>query len=185
MAAAGLALLLAAPAVEGASLKLTDREQKEALRVGQRSVTTDSFDAEWRVDNGAGEGVTVITPFHRLALAARNAAFGNQSLKPGHQARILRDLKERLVFWVSLRGSSEGFARHYRPQLLMGDVTIEPAFVQNERTAVRESDGRYRARCVYTFPSKDIPPKSRVTLVVRDADGRAVTRFAIDLARMR
>ena len=62
---------------------------------------------------------------------------------------------------------------------------IEPAFVQNERTAVRTDGGRYLARCVYGFPVKEIEPKSRVVLVVRDSDGRDVSRFTIDLASMR
>ncbi len=67
----------------------------------------------------------------------------------------------------------------------MDDREIEPALVQNERTAVRQDNGRYLARCVYWFPTKDLTGTSRPVLVVRDAEGQAVSRFAIDLARMR
>jgi hypothetical protein len=56
--------------------------------------------------------------------------------------------------------------------------------VQNERTALRE-DGAFVARCVYGFPTREITGTSQGTLVVRDAGGGEVSRFSIDLARMR
>lgn len=169
----------------GATLVLGERERQEALRLGQRSVTSETFGEEWRVVTGSGESVTIMTPFHRLALAARHAAFKNEPLKPQDQARMLQDLKERLVFWVHLHGPREDFARHLSPRLLAGDRVIEPALVQNERTAARRSDGSYLARCVYSFPTKDVNGTARLSLVVRDPDGQPVARFPIDLGRMR
>jgi len=186
-AAVVLAFALAAtnvPAV-AASFSLSEREQKQALVVGQRSVINETFGGEWRIVQGSGESVEVVTPFHRLALAARNAAFKNEPLKPQDQEKMLTELKDRLMFWVYLEGPSEQFARHFSPRLLVDDREIEPALVQNERTAVRQDNGRYLARCVYWFPTKDLTGTSRPVLVVRDAEGQAVTRFAIDLARMR
>jgi hypothetical protein len=38
---------------------------------------------------------------------------------------------------------------------------------------------------VYRFPTKDMTASSRLTLVIRDADGRDVSSFTIDLASMR
>jgi len=172
------------PAV-AASFSLSEREQKQALVVGQRSVINETFGGEWRIVQGSGESVEVVTPFHRLALAARNAAFKNEPLKPQDQEKMLTELKDRLMFWVYLQGPSEQFARHFSPRLLVDDREIEPALVQNERTAVRQDNGRYLARCVYWFPTKDLTGTSRPVLVVRDSEGQAVTRFAIDLARMR
>jgi hypothetical protein len=186
-AAVVLAIALAAtnvPAV-AASFALSQREQKQALVVGQRSVINETFGGEWRIVQGSGESVEVVTPFHRLALAARNAAFRNEPLKPQDQEKMLTELKDRLMFWVYLQGPSEQFARHFSPRLLVDDREIEPALVQNERTAVRQDNGRYLARCVYWFPTKDLTGTSRPVLVVRDAEGQPVTRFAIDLARMR
>ena len=89
------------------------------------------------------------------------------------------------MFWASLHGPREDFARFYTPRLRVGDREIEPAFVQNERTAVRQADGRYLARCVYSFPTRDLTGKSRVALVVWDVDGRDVSRFTLDLSTMR
>jgi hypothetical protein len=89
------------------------------------------------------------------------------------------------VIWAQLRGPREDFARFLAPRLIAGDREIEPAFVQNERTAARQESGTYLARCVYGFPTRDLTGKSRVVLVVRDADGRDVSRFTIDLSAMR
>jgi hypothetical protein len=186
-----LAALLALAAAAGgvpagaASLVLGERERQEALRVGQRSVTSESFGQEWRVENGSGESVTVLTPFHRLAWAARHAAFKNEPLKPEEQERVLQEFKERLRLEVALYGPRQDFARHLNPRLLVGEREIEPVLKQNERTAARQDDGRYLARCVYTFPTKDLTGAARLTLVVRDPDGQPVARFPIDLGRMR
>ncbi|MBI4637456.1 MAG: hypothetical protein HY727_14005 [Candidatus Rokubacteria bacterium] len=183
---AALAVLLASSgAAAAASFALSEAQKREALRAGQRSVTVESFDTEWRVANGSGESVTVITPFHRLAIAARHAAFRNEPLKPDEPEKLLREQGDRVLFWVSLQGPREDFARFLTPRILVEDHEIEPAFVQNERTALREESGTFLARCVYGFATRDLSGSSRVVLVVRDADGRDVRRFTIDLATMR
>jgi hypothetical protein len=38
---------------------------------------------------------------------------------------------------------------------------------------------------VYGFATATLNPKGRVVLVVRDQDGREVTRFSVDLAAIR
>src|SRR5262249_4157193 len=123
--------------------------------------------------------------FRGWAGGAGTGASKSEPLKPQDQEKMLTELKDRLMFWVYLQGPSEQFARHFSPRLLVDDREIEPALVQNERTAVRQDNGRYLARCVYWFPTKDLTGTSRPVLVVRDSEGQAVTRFAIDLARMR
>src|SRR5262249_5874920 len=84
--------------------------------------------------------------------------------------------------WANLRGPRPDFARFFVPRLILSGREIEPTFVQNERTAAPLEGGRYLARCVYGFPAKELEPKSRVVLVVRDPDGRDVSRVTIDLA---
>lgn len=181
-----LALALAGPAAAGgATLVLSESQRHQAIEVGERSVTDEAFDAEWRVTGHAGETATVLTPFHRLVIAARHAAFNGKPLKPGEPARILKDNRDRLVFWINVHGSSQDFARYYVPRLLVGDREIKASFVQNERTAMRQADGVYLARCVYGFPTKDVKGRERVALVIGDGDGRDITRFTIDLAQMR
>ena len=180
-----LAVVLWPATGQGAALALTEAQRREAIRTGEKSVTAEAFDGEWHVKNDAGERAVVMTPFHRLAIAARHAAFNGKPLKPGEPERVLRETRDRLVFWVSLRGASEDFARYYVPRLVIGDVEVKASFVQNERTAIREADGRYVARCVYGFPTRDVKAGDRVALVVADTDGRDVSRFVIELASMR
>lgn len=183
--------LLAASAMTGAgragaaSLVLGDAEKRQALAYGARSVHHDRFDAEWRVTNAAGDAVTVLTPFHRLAIAARHAAFKQEPLRASEPDRLLREQKDRLVFVAELHGPREDFARIVTPELELGGRRIKPSFVQNERTPARQEDGRYLARCVWAFPVKEFPERSRGALIVRDADGRETGRFTIDLGAMR
>ena len=185
LALAVVALTLAPAPAPAAALVLNERLKQEAIRAGQKSVTVEVFDAEWRLSNGAGESVTVFTAFHRVALAARHAAFKNEPLKPGEPDRILKEQGGRLLLWAYLKGSREDFARYYVPRLFVGDREIEPSFVQNERTALRENDKGYVARCVYGFPTKELTGSSRVVLAVRNPDGKDVSRFTIDLSTMR
>jgi hypothetical protein len=176
---------LLAVTAEGASLTLDARRLQEAVEVGERSVTRDSLGDEWDVRNPAGHQVTVMTPFRRVALAARQAAFRRDTLKPRDRDRAVKEQQDRLVFWVELKGSREDFARFYTPRLVAGARQIEPSFAQNERTAARTEDGKFVARCVYGFPTRLVPAAGKVVLLIRDADGRDLTSFAIDLGSMR
>jgi hypothetical protein len=184
-ALAALALLLWPAVVAGAALALDDKGRLEAIRVGEKSIGNDAFDAEWRVKNETGDSVSVLTPFHRLVIAARHATFNGKPLKPGDPEKILKENRERLVLLVELHGSTEDFARLYAPRLVVGDREIKAAFVQNERTAGRQDDGRYLARCVYGFAARDLDERARASLIVADVDGREVSRFVIDLGKMR
>jgi hypothetical protein len=181
---AAAVLLLPAGGALAASFTLDDRAQQAAIRVGERSTTTETFDREWRVSSN-GESVTVLTPFHRLVVAARHAAFKNQTIRPDEVSRVLKKDPGRLVVAVQLRGKREDFARRYRPMLVAGSREIKPSFVQNEHTAVRQEDGVYVARCLYTFPSRELTEKERLVLRVADEEGRELNRFTIDLASMR
>jgi hypothetical protein len=182
---ATLALLALGDEVLAASFTLSDADKRAAIQAGERSITSETFDREWRVSNGGGETATVVTPFHRLTVAARHATFKNDPLKPTDIDRVVKEDAGRLVVWVNLKGRSESFARFYVPRLLAGERQIKASFVQNERTAVRQEDGAYLARCVYGFPVQDITGSATVALVVADPEGRDVSRFTIDLASMR
>ena len=58
-------------------------------------------------------------------------------------------------------------------------------FVQNERTGLRQANGSFLARSVYAFPTRDLIGTSKVVLVIRDPEGHLVSRFTVDLAKMR
>ena len=171
---------------EAVSFALADRDREQAIRVGKKSVVEEQFGAEWRLKDGSGQTLVVMTPFHKLALAARNSTFRSQEMKPKDVQSVLKDAEGKLNFRVTLRGGSKtDFARFYAPTLLAGSQEVKASFVQNERTAIREEDGRYAAQCVYEFPADAVDPKGRVVLVVKDADEREVAKFTVDLAAMR
>ena len=103
--------LTSAPPLDALLLTLSSRDRDEAVRAGRRSITDENWGGEWRVDAGAGQLVTVMTPFHRLALAARNSAFQDRELKPRDVETALKDQEGKLVFWATLRGPRVDFAR--------------------------------------------------------------------------
>lgn len=182
----GMALLPATgqPA-SAALLALSERERADAIRVGQRSVIGDDFGAEWRLRDEAGQTLTVMTGYHRLALAARNAAFKKEPLRPRDIESALKEANGKLSFWATLRGGRSDFARFLAPVLLSGGAEIKASFTQNERTALREENGRFAARCLYVFPTEGLDPRGRVTLVVRDPDDKEMAKFTVDLSAMR
>ena len=184
--AVSLAGLIGSAPLSAASFSPTPEEMQEAIRVGQRSVVSEEFGGEWQLVNPSGESLTVMTPFYRVALAARNAAFKSETLKPREVETLLNETKGRLVLWVWLHGNRADFARWYQPVLVLPDrEEVKPTFVQNERTALRLENGRYQARCLYSFPIEGLRPTARVTLLVRDVESRDVARFMVDLSTMR
>lgn len=171
--------------LSAASFSLAPGEVREAIRFGQRSIVAEDFDREWTVSNPSGETLRVVTPFLRLARAARHAAFRNRSLSAREVDTVLGEHRGEIVFWASLRGAREDFARWYRPVLVLPGREIAPSFVQNERTALRQADGSFLSRCLYVFPAKQLDGRGRATLAVRDVEARDVARFVIDLGAMR
>lgn len=184
-AIAALVLLAGPIAAEAVLFSPTERQIQEAIELGERSITRDNVGLEWRVRNAAGDALTVMTPYHRLALTARHAAFRHEPLKPRDRSRVLKEQQDRLVFLVELKGLRDDFARFYTPRLLVGAREIEPTFTQNERTAARGEDGKFVAQCVYGFPTKLLSATGKVVLVIRDGDSRNLTSFTIDLSTMR
>ena len=184
MLAAGLSLTSGSP-LAAATFLLMPRDRDEALRAGRRSVTAEEWGGEWRVSGAPGQILTVMTPFHRLALAARNSAFQDKELKPRDVESLLKDQHGKIVLWATLRGGRSDFARFYSPLLVARQQEIKASFTQNERTALRGDDGQYTARCLYVFPAEGVDPRGTVTLLVRDAEEKVVAKFTVDLAAMR
>jgi hypothetical protein len=170
-----------------ASFTLAPRERDEAIRLGRRSIVSDEFGGEWKVaGEGAGQSLMVMTPFHRLALAARNSAFKSQELKAKEIETAIGDQPGSLVLWATLKGKTADFARFYSPVLLNDHrASIKASFSQNERTARREDDGSYSARCLYVFPVAALRADETVTLLVKDMDEKQVAKFTVDLSSMR
>jgi hypothetical protein len=172
--------------VDAVSLTLSPKERDAAIEMGRQSIITDRFGGEWKVSGeGAGEALVVMTPFHRLALAARNSAFKSEELKPKDVDALVREQEGKLTLWATLRGGKVDFARFYTPLLVNGQRQIKASFTQNERTARREDDGGYTARCLYVFPTEGLKPGEPLTLIVKDTNDAQVAKFTLNLSAMR
>jgi len=85
-----VALLGVAPG-EAVSFALADRDREQAIRAGKKSIVLEEFGAEWRLRDASGQTLVVMTPFHRLALAARNSAFRGEEIKPRDIESVLKE----------------------------------------------------------------------------------------------
>jgi len=180
------AYALATGSADAVFLTLTPKERDAAIDMGRQSIISDRFGAEWKVSGeGAGEALVVMTPFHRLALAARNSAFKSEELKTKDIDSIMREQEGRLTLWATLRGGKADFARFYTPLLVNGQRQIKATFTQNERTARREDDGGYTARCIYVFPTEGLQPGEPLVLLVKDTNDTQVAKFTLNLGAMR
>ncbi len=178
--------LTAVRPLDAASFTLTPQERDAAVRVGKRSITGEDFGGEWRVGGeGPGQVLLVMTPFHHLALAARNSAFKNQELKATDVEALVREQEGMLTLWATLKGGKADFARFYTPVIVSGEREIKARFTQNERTARREDDGSYTARCLYVFPAEGLKANDTLMLIVRDSDDKPAAKFRVDLSAMR
>jgi hypothetical protein len=188
--AAGLAWLVgwgAGGPAEALIPTLTPEEAQGALQAGVEGLTKEDFEEEWAVRFPGGEAIVVSTPFSRLALVARRQAYkGGEPLTEKQIQEQVDRGKDRIQLLVTLFGSQHDFARWYQPVLVVGNREVKATFVQNERSTLRQEDGRFAARNVYVFPLEGLPPNGTVTLVVRTTPERKeVFRGAIELGRFR
>jgi hypothetical protein len=159
---------------------------QEAIRVGTEGMTKEDFEEEWLLRFPGGEVISVSTPFSRLALLARRHAYKGDTLSEKQIQEQVDRGKDRLQLLVTLFGPQHDFARWYQPELVVGSREVKATFAQNERSTLKQEDGRYAARNVYVFPLEGLPPNGTVTLVVRTTPERKeVFRGAIDLGRFR
>jgi hypothetical protein len=180
-----VAVLLAGP-VQALVPDLGPTEVQEAIELGRQSIVQEDFGDEWRLALSDGAEIVVTTPFSRLTLAARQAAFKSEPLSDKARQEAIDRSKGKLQLVVAMVGPAVDFARWFQPVLMVGSKEVKPAFAQNERTALKREDGRFVARNVYVFPLEGLPPRGSVTLVVRHAvDGKEVLKTSLDLSAFR
>lgn len=186
-ALAGLLWLAAGTAPAAAFVPvLSDRDIAAALDAGEKAIAQENFDEEWRLPPGDCAEIEVTTPFYRVAAAARQAAFKNEPLADKDRQEAIERGKGRIQLKATMPGKAVDFARWYDPVLVAGRQEIKASFVQNERTALKQEDGRFAARNIYVFPVEGLPAQGTVTLVVRHRiDKKEVCRTSIDLSKMR
>ena len=182
-----LAWLLVWPTAAAAMIPtLSSRDVQAALDAGEQGIAQEDFGEEWHVTYPDGVEIVVLTPFARLAHAARRAALKSEPMTDKQRQEQIDRGKTSLQLTVTMFGPSADFPKWYRAALRVGDREVKSTFDQNEATPLRLPDGRFTARNVYTFPLEGLPPRGTVTLIVNHLiRKKEVLRVPLDLGKMR
>ncbi|MFA5394307.1 MAG: hypothetical protein WC081_07905 [Candidatus Ratteibacteria bacterium] len=108
---------------EPISFSLSTTETSAAVNYGknQRGDLLVDFEKPWTVFLGYGPGkgsATIFTPYHCLALIARNSAKDNSDVDTESLRRICAESYKDLYFEVTLYDNKENFDRDYKAVLL-------------------------------------------------------------------
>ncbi len=170
--------------------KLSPEQRDDAIKYGKRSVKMDvpEFIKEWSIDNGNNGFAFIITEYLALAFAARQAALQSSDLNPFDIEDTLAKSSGKLVFRVSLFGNTDSFSKDYTAVLRVGDKVF-PSTYWNNPPGEAYGDGKTKPAFVadsdFYFPSEGLDPNSVVLFVVQDKDGKDVSKFSFNLAKMR
>jgi hypothetical protein len=170
--------------------KLSPEQKDEAIKYGKRSVKMDvpEFIKEWSINNGNNGFAFIITEYLALAFAARQAALQSSDLNPFDIEDTLAKSSGKLVFRVSLFGNTDSFSKDYTAVLRVGDKAF-PSTYWNNPPGEAYGDGKTKPAFVadsdFYFPSEGLDPNSVVLFVVQDKDGKDVSKFSFNLAKMR
>jgi hypothetical protein len=170
--------------------KLSPEQKDEAIKYGKRSVKMDvpEFIKEWSINNGNNGFAFIITEYLALAFAARQAALQSSDLNPFDIEDTLAKSSGKLVFRVSLFGNTDSFSKDYTAVLRVGDKAF-PSTYWNNPPGETYGDGKTKPAFVadsdFYFPSEGLDPNSVVLFVIQDKDGKDVSKFSFDLAKMR
>ena len=170
--------------------KLTPEQRDAAIKYGKKGVRMEvsDFIKEWSVNNGDKGFAFIITEFLALAFASQQSAMKSAELNNFDIEDTLAKSAGKLVFRVTLFGSTDSFAKDYTAVVRAGDKTV-PATFWNNPPGESYGDGKTKPAFVtdsdFYFPADGIDPNSTITLAVQDKEGKEVTKFQFDLAKMR
>ncbi len=183
--------LLSPPASEAVLIELTEADVKEAIKYGRDNKDAGylEFFKDWRVDWGYGTGAArIITAFSKIAFEAKNSPSDDVGPGPEDIEEILKELKGRLAFGVSIYGETRDFAQDASAVLIFEEETIQPVEskpdMKAEPTDSWPNPPAYRAICYFYFDANKVDPNGIVALVVR-VPGQQDVRFPFDLSGMK
>lgn len=169
----GVSLLIVGCSKEKKEVKipLSEKEIEEAISYGEKnaSMTFTEFTSNWTIDYGYEQGkgrATLITPFLRVALLAKNAVEKNQKIDMKLINLALKDTADKIIFKVTLYGDYPTFGRTTKFYLEYNNKKIEPLsfymspYSQFARDYTHISEGEVK------FSKKEIPEDAKVKLIV-------------------
>ena len=169
---------------------LSKEQRNEAIQYGKRGVKTEvtDFIKEWSVNKGKDGFAFITTEFLSLAYASRQATFRRVPLNNFDIEDTLAKSSGKLVFRVTLFGSTENFARDYTAILETDGKMIHTTFWNNPiGEPYEEGEGKqaYVTDSDFYFPADGIDPDGKIILVVKDEESQSVAKFPFNLKELR
>ncbi len=190
---AGLIVLMAGPA-QAVLTNLSSPKVEEAVARGtaayQRLISKaeapDEVDPRYVVDLGPNVGRAMLfTEFSSVELETRRWLAIKRDLKPEDLEGLLRPLRGKLKFSVTMVGGTQNFLRAFTARLRQGDTRQEPLSWDVFRGSLRPgSRTSFSASGTYLFAAKDLDLNAPVTLVLSDPAAAKEIRFEFDLSRL-
>ena len=143
------------------------------------------FEKPWNVFLGYGSGkgsATIFTPYHFLALMARNSARDNSGMDTEVILRLYAQNYQDLYFEVTLYGDDEGFDRDYKAVVLKDgrEIPVLKTFHQGNDQAREYTISSQKK--LY-FPADALQEKGKITLqIVKPKE--ASLDFVFDLKKI-
>jgi len=152
-------------------IPLTPEEIKEAIVYGEKNafITFTEFTEKWTIDYGYEQGkgkATLITPFLRVALLAKNAKEKGQKLDMKIVNLALKDMSDKIIFRITIYGDYPTFGKTAKFYLEYNGKKINPIssytslYSQFARDYTHISEGEVK------FLNKEIPKDAKVKLIV-------------------
>lgn len=177
------------------SLPISENEMNEAIEYGIKNagLSTTEFVSDWTVDLGYGEGkgkATIITPFLKTALLAKQAQMQGQKVKRELIVKALKEDTDCLIFEFLLFGGYPQFGRSAEFVLKCGDREIQPVYKFTPPYAEIGRDYTQSVKGNVKFKKTDIPTDAKVVLKIRfnvDEEGKDkyTSEFEFDLKKYR
>jgi hypothetical protein len=181
-------------------IPISPEEIKEAINYGEKnaSLTFTEFTKDWTIDYGYeyGKGkATLITPFLRVALLAKNAKEKNQKLDMKIVNLALKDMSDKIIFRVTIYGDYPTFGKTAKFYLEYNGKKVNPIssytsfYSQFARDYTHISEGEVK------FSNREIPKDAKIKLVVsylpyetekeKEKPKETICTFEFDLSKHR
>lgn len=186
-------MALAPGTAAAAGTNLTWEQVQEAIAQGQsayeerkaKGQPVDDLEPEYVVDHGERGGRAMLyTEFSTVALETRRWLAIARDLKPEDLEQLLKPIRGRLRFSVTLVAPQRDSLRHYTARLVQRDRSLAPASWDVFRASPQPGPRGFVAPAQYFFETKDLDLAAPVTLVLTNRSGEEL-RFEFVLGRLR
>ena len=176
-------------------LPISEKEIEEAIEYGIKnaSLSTTEFVSDWTVSSGYGGGkgsATIVTPFLRTALLAKQAEMTGQKVKRELIEQVLKKDANELTFDVLLFGEYPQFGKSVQCSLKYDNKTIQPVYQFIPPYGEMGRDYTQAAKGTVRFKKEGIPAAAKVVLcfsfnVSEEGKEKYTCEFEFDLSKYR